>query len=205
MVPYTGFGALTFDQDHDGVLELFVTNGAVSRVRSAQKPGEIYAEPNQFLRRDAQGRFVDAGHLLAPDIAAPAVSRGLACGDYDNDGDVDLLVCRNAARTQLLRNDHDAGGHWLSVLPQEAGRPGPVLNTRITVEAGGRRWLRECRTQHSYLVSTDPRVHFGLGTAERVERLRVQWPDGEVESFTDLPVDAFLSLVRGTGVAERRP
>lgn len=205
MTPYTGFGAVAFDQDNDGKLELFVANGAVSRDRSAQQLEQAYAEPNQFLRRDSSDRFVSAADELAPDIAAPAVSRGLACGDYDNDGDVDLLVCRNDARPQLLRNNHDGGGNWLAVLPQDARGLGPVLNALITVEAGDQRWSRECRVHHSYLVSTDPRVHFGLGDAEEVDQISVRWPDGQLEWFPGTAVNRLLALRRGTGSGARRP
>lgn len=202
MVPYTGFGAVAIDQDHDGRLELFVANGAVSRDRSTQVYERAYAEPNQFLRRDASGRFVSAQEELPPDVAEPAVSRGLAYGDYDNDGDMDLLVFRNNARPQLLRNDRTGAGNWLMVLPVDARGLGPVLNARVRIEAGERSLVRECRVHESYLASTDPRVHFGLGDLERVDRVAIAWPDGEVEWFGGTSANRVLALQRGTGSRE---
>lgn len=203
MAPHTGFGTVAFDSDNDGVLELFVANGAVARSRSATSIEAVYAEPNQFLRRDAAGRWVEDGGAFGSVLLAPAVSRGVVCGDIDNDGDVDLLVCRNGERPQLLRNDHDGRGHWLSVLPMDAEGRGPVLNARVTVEVGGVRRMRECRVQQSYLVSCDPRVHFGLGELDAVERISVRWPDGSGEDFPGGAADRFVTLRRGSG-EERR-
>ncbi|MAF67292.1 MAG: hypothetical protein CMJ84_16750 [Planctomycetes bacterium] len=203
MAPHTGFGTVAFDSDNDGTLELFVANGGVARSRSATHIEAVYTEPNQFLRREGTGRWSEDGETFGRSLLLPAVSRGVACGDIDNDGDVDLLVCRNGERPQLLRNDAGGGGHWLSVLPVDAEGRGPILNARVTLDAGGTRRMRECRAQESYLISRDPRVHFGLGASDAFASIRVRWPDGSVERFPGGAADRFLTLRRGSGEAER--
>lgn len=202
LVPYTGFGTVALDQDHDGRLDLFVANGAVMKPQIPIDPSQPYGERNQFLREDATGRFVDASGEVTPTIMEPAVSRGLARGDYDNDGDVDLLVMRNGARPQLLRNDQHAPGRWITISTEHEDGTGPVLNARVTVEAAGMRRLREVRPHESYVSTNDPRVHFGLGVADSVDRLVVQWPDGSREAWGPLGVDAFFTARRGTGTKQ---
>jgi hypothetical protein len=196
MVPYTGFGVGVFDQDLDGLLDVFIANGAVMRERSPRDPQQPYAEPNQFLRQTAEGVFVDESALLGSAVRSPAVSRGLACADYDNDGDVDVLITRNGATAQLLRNEQTSGGHWLIVEPIQTR---PTLNTRVTVTSGATRWIREVCPHQSYLSSHDPRVHFGLGRAVGRVRVTLGWPDGTRETWRDVGVDQVVRLQRGTG------
>ena len=138
-------------------------------------------------------------------VLAPAVSRGLAWGDYDDDGDVDLLVLRNRDRPQLLRNDQRSGNHWLIVATEDELGLGPVLNARISVEAAGRRRLREARGQQSYLATGDPRVHFGLGGADRIERLTIRWPDGRHEQWPGMAADRVVTIRQGTGTPVEAP
>ncbi|HMB69966.1 MAG TPA: CRTAC1 family protein, partial [bacterium] len=195
--PHTGFGLAFLDQDLDGALDLFVANGSVVAVPSPLAVGSGYRQPNQFLRRDASGRFVDAGAELTDAIRAPAVSRGVALGDWDDDGDPDLLVTRNGDRPQLLRND--GTGHWLGVAAVESEGSAPAVNARVTLETAGTRQVRESIPQQSYLCSSDPRVHFGLGRHARVDRIVVTWPDGATEAWGPRDADRYVRLVRGTG------
>ena len=200
--PWTGFGLAAFDQDHDTRLDMYIANGAVAALPSPIDQALPYGEPDGFLRSSEQLPFEDATGELG-DLAIPDVSRGLAPGDYDNDGDVDLLVMRNGTSPRLLRNEHvngsgEGAGHWVRFTPRHVAGGSPVANARIVVELGARKILRESRRGHSYLSNGDPRVHFGLGEASRIDRLTITWPDGSEESTADLEVDREIELIRGS-------
>ena len=203
--PYTGFGTVAIDADLDGRLELFVANGAVQRRPTPLITGRPYVEPDQFLRQDDEGRFTSDAGAFGEQLLVPAPSRAVAYGDYDNDGDVDLLVVRNVGPPQLLRNDQQSGNHWLIVATADEIGGGAVLNARITVAAGSRRWLREVRPHQSYQATSDPRVHFGLGAADRVDTLTVQWPDGRREQWRDIAADQIVTIERGAGTPVTTP
>ncbi len=201
MQPHTGFGTAMFDADRDGRLDLFIANGSVIALPSPEDPARPYAQSDQYLSRDADGRFVDRSKNFPPGVLAPAVSRAVAPGDFDNDGDLDLLVGRNGEAPQLLRNEADAG-HWLGIVPVEGESAVPVLNARVIVEAGGRRFTGEVRPQQSYLASGDPRVHVGLGDLSGTDRIVVRWPDGRRESWPGGEVNRYVTLRRGEGSPE---
>ena len=177
----TGWGAGWADLDRDGTLELAVANGAIP-IRSIARD----AEPLQVVStRGDVVRRLDLGTVPRTN------GRGLAAADYDNDGDVDLAVGSIGGRLQLLRND-GAEGHWLQV----ALRPFVPGATVTLVMPDGRRLTREARAGSSYLSSEDPRLHFGLGRAERVPELVVHWPDGTVSRRRDVSADRLLVLQR---------
>ena len=192
LAPFTGFGTVAVDLDHDGARELFIANGAVVRADSG------YGQPDQLLQLDPNGTFRDISSSLPSQVRQPAISRGVAHGDYDNDGDIDLLVMRNNGPALLLRNDQRTSNHWLIVRAESSAVSGNVLNTRIVVDDGRRQQVAEVRPQDSYLSTSDPRVHFGLGDATSV-RLIVSWPDGLTETFVDIGVDQIFTVRRGSG------
>jgi hypothetical protein len=202
----TGFGTAFGDFDQDGALDLAVANGAV---RLPQKPPAAgghpfwgrYAERNQLFANDGHGRFRELSGS-DPFCAPEAVSRGLVCADIDGDGALDLLVTRVAGPARLYKNVAPRRGHWLlvrAVDPQLGGRD--AYGAEVVVEAAGRRWKRWVNPASSYLCSNDPRAHFGLGAVERVDSLRVLWPDGKEEIFAGRPSDQLVVLRKGTGQA----
>ncbi len=195
--PCTSFGVIAFDQDLDGGFDMFIANGAVNKDATPYIVERPYAEPNNFLRQNAKGRFVDAAAELPEPVNALAISRGLAAGDYDNDGDLDLLACRNGDTPQLLENLQSGGGHWLVIETLDASGHGPVFNARVTLQGGNRSWVREVQPQRSYLTTSDPRLHFGLGTVRAIDTLRVQWPSGKLEEASAIGVDQVLRLQEG--------
>ncbi|MXX60528.1 MAG: CRTAC1 family protein [Holophagales bacterium] len=195
--PYTGFGTSWFDYDGDGVLDLFVANGKVT-------PGDTaafdYREPNQLLRGMPSGRYEDVSSRAGPALELLEVSRGAAFGDLDNDGDVDVLLVNNEGPVRLFRNDVGNARSWLVVDLCGGGVfDRSAIGARVTVEAAGRSWTREVRAAYSFAVGNDPRVHFGLGDAEQVDRLEVRWPDGTVTDRTNVEVNRILRLLAPGG------
>ncbi len=178
---YTGFGTGWFDFDNDGWVDLFLAHGAVTLREEQRGQPYPFLEKNLLIRNPAgQGRFVDESANAGPVFGQAGVSRGAAFGDIDNDGSVDMLVTANNGPARILRNNRPHR-NWLSV---QIDGPGLGIGARVTVKPAGlpelSRWVH---TDASYLSASDPRVHFGLGDATRIERVTVYWPDGWQKSF----------------------
>ena len=200
----TGFGTGFFDFDNDGDLDLAVVNGRILRgplLTGGTAPGywDHYAEPNLLFENEGGGAFTNVSSRSGAFGSLIETSRALAFGDVDNDGDVDLLVVNAGGRARLLRNDVAGKGHWLLVSAIDPRLRRDAFGARITVFAEGRTLHRIVAPAYSYLSSSDPRVHFGLGPARRVERIEVRWPDGRLERFPGGPVDRLITLRRGEG------
>ena len=121
----------------------------------------------------------------------------MAVADYDSDGDLDVLITLLGGRPRLLRNDFPKRGRWLMVRALEKEGAGYVYGAKVTVEAGGKRWVRRVQPAYSYLASNDPRLHFGLGEVTDA-RVEVEWPDGTKTARGSVPVDQVLTLLRQT-------
>jgi hypothetical protein len=203
----TGFGTVLADVDQDGAEDLAIVNGRIARGQDANPDlGAFwsgYAERNQLFRNDGSGRFQDISLANDPFCATPWVSRGLACGDIDNDGSLDLLVTLIGESAHLFRNVASQRGHWLMVQAIDPALHRDAYGARITIQAGTRRQSRLINPAYSYLCSNDPRAHFGLGQAATVDAIEVLWPDGVRERFAGGPVDRTLILRKGDGQAIR--
>ncbi len=200
-VVQVGFGTNFFDLEHDGDLDLFVANGHIVDNIHLKNPSLSFEQPNQLFDNRG-GRFVEVSRSAGPHFENARVSRATAIGDLDNDGDLDLLIvnCNQQAvvlRNQLERRPEGRRHHWLQLrlLSRHGGRD--AIGARARLEAGGRSWIAEARSGTSYLSQSDPRLHFGLGTAERIDRLEIRWPEGEIQEIpgTELAVDS-LHVIR---------
>jgi hypothetical protein len=202
----TGFGSLMADFDCDGALDIAVVNGRVLHGGPARNTGlgfwETYAERNQLLANDGSGKFRDLSTFNKALCGRWNVARGLACADIDGDGGPDLLVTAVGARARLFRNVAPDRGHWLKVRAVDPAVKRDAYGAEVRVKAGGVERLRVVNPAESYLCSSDPVAHFGLGKAEEVEPIRVLWPDGVAEVFPSGPADRERVLKKGEG---RRP
>jgi hypothetical protein len=188
----TGFGVGAIDFDCDGVLDLFVANGKV-RLAGSMEPGD-YGERNQLFQGLADGTFRDITDLGGPALDPVEVSRSAAFGDYDNDGDVDILIANNEGPVRLLRNEACEGRSSITVelAGRDTDRDG--IGARVTVEAGGRSWMRRVQPGYSYCASNDPRVHVGLGDVTTVDRITVVWPGGAEQTFESVEARGVLRV-----------
>jgi len=181
------WGCSFFDPDLDGDLDIVIVNGHIyPQVDDFPEFEESYAQ-RPLLLRNAGGRLEDASEEAGPGFAEPASARGLAVGDYDGDGDPDLLVTAIDARPRLLRNDSARRGHWIAVRIEDA-RGGPALNARARVVAGGVVQTGEVRSGSTYQSQSSTDLLFGVGAASRIDTLEVR-RGGEVVVRTDLAVD----------------
>ena len=199
--PYTGFGASWIDYDNDGWLDLIAVNGAVQIMPELAARHEVYplAMPNQLFRNLGGGRFAEVSASAGTAFSAAEVSRGVATGDVDNDGDTDLLLANNNGRVRLLVNQVGNENHWVG-LRLIGGEPArDMLGAWVGVRRreGDTLW-RRARSDGSYLSSSDPRVLVGLGDSAAVEGVEVRWPDGQWEGF-EVDVDRYTTLRQGSG------
>ena len=193
-IPYLSWGTRFVDFDNDGDRDVFIANGHLeSDVEHIQST--TFAQRNQLFVNDGSGRFVEHTNVAGTALAVEKVSRGAAFGDYDDDGDWDILVANCADTPTLMRNDQSAGNNWLRVRLQGRGNSNrAAIGARVEVASGDLVLVDEVRSGGSYLSQSDLRLFFGLGARDRVETLKVRWPSGQVEVLENLPVNGDIAL-----------
>lgn len=197
---YVGFGIGFPDLDLDGWPDLFVVNGHVSAAEGPHMV-EALSEPALCLLNDRRGGFVPVADP-GPDVTAPRVRRGAAFADIDGDGDVDVLVSNWRGEPDLLRNDFRPGRdgrHWLRLLLEGRRCNRAAIGARVEVRCGGRVEVQEVRSGGSYCSQSELALRFGLGDAARVDQVRVRWPGGAVERWSNVRADGTWRLVEGSG------
>lgn len=204
---YVQWGAGLVDFDNDGWSDLLVATGSVYPEVEKVYPAYPYRGPRLVYHNLGNGRFREATAACGPDVLIPKSSRGCAFGDYDNDGDVDVLVMNMNEAPQLLRNDYagrPAANHWLGVKLRGTISNRSAIGARVWVTAGGRVQLQELTSQSSYYSFNDPRLHFGLGRSPRPDVVEVRWPSGRTERFTGITGDRVVVLEEGRGSTPER-
>jgi hypothetical protein len=197
----SGWGLRFFDYDNDGALDLFLANGHPDDMIDNYSQQVKYKEPLLLFHNEGgQLRNVSAG--AGPVFTKSFPARGLAIGDYNNDGHVAVLIGNNGGPPVLLRNNAGAANHWLGVKLEGTTCNRDAVGARLTWSAGGVTRSRVKNGGGSYLSSHDPREVLGIGDAAKIDSLEVQWPlpSGKKERFTELPVDRYITIVEGKGI-----
>jgi hypothetical protein len=202
---YVGWGDAFVDFDNDGWEDFFLVNGHVYPQVDSVHSNVKYAEPKLLFVNQRNGTFKDLSKLAGAAIQIPQVSRGLAVGDLFNDGKLEAVVENLVGRPMILRPEGGPRNHWISFQLEGVKSNRLALNARVRATAGDLVQLSEVISGGSYLSQNDLRLHFGLGEHDRVDKAEVLWPDGKVETLTNLTADRFYSVREGAGVVSSKP
>ncbi len=194
---FIDWGVGVADLDNDGNPDIFIATGGIYPELADQ-----YRTPRVIFRNLGEGRFEELpeGHA-GPGVDAAHASRGCAFGDFDNDGDVDIVIVNHNEPPSLLRNDVDPARHWLKVKLTGVQSNRSAIGARVTVRYGGRIQAQEVLSQSSYLSVNDSRLHFGLGAAEAAE-VEIRWPLGRVEKLEKVAADQLIRVKEGSGIVK---
>lgn len=184
---YVGWGGILFDYDNDSYLDVFVANGDAHK----EFPDEAV-----LARNNGTGSFVDVAKDSGDYFHHKFVSRGATWGDFDNDGDVDLLVVNLNDSPKLLRNDGGNRNHWLSIDARRPNGKSAAIGARVAVTAGSLRQIQDLVPVRSYLGQGDHRLHFGLGKSAQADRVEIRWADGKTSALENIAADKFLKVVQ---------
>jgi hypothetical protein len=196
---YVGWGAGITDLDNDGYPDIFMTTGNVYPEVGRVFPQYPFKGPRIVFRNLGDNTFEELIEEAGPGASALHASRGCAFGDFDNDGDLDILIMNVNEPPSLLRNDAPANNHWLKVKLVGTKSNRSAIGSRVVVHYGGKLQCQQLLSQSSYLSSNDPRLHFGLGTVNKVD-VEIFWPNGLHESLKDVTADQLITVQEGKGI-----
>jgi enediyne biosynthesis protein E4 len=196
---FVGWGAGIFDLDNDGLADLFFTTGMVYPEVEQKIPDAPWKTPSVIFRNLGGGRFEELMHEAGPGLMEAHSSRGAAFGDFDNDGDIDILIVNMNEPPSLLRNDMTGGGHWLKVLLEGTKSNRSAIGAQVVAAYGEAKQAQAVLAQSSYLSVNDRRLHFGLGAAI-VADLEILWPNGGRESVAKVAADQLVVIREGSGI-----
>ena len=200
---FTSWGTGLVDLDNDGCPDIFFVTGSVYPEVERKFPQYPYKTPRILFRNLGNGVFEQLQTQAGPAIPISHSSRGCAFGDFDNDGDMDILIVNMNEPPSLLRNDVDAKQHWIKVKLEGVKSNRSAIGARVIAHYGGKKQAQAVVSQSSYFSCSDPRQHFGLGSAASVD-LDVFWPSGLHETYKDLPADQLVTLREGAGRVANR-
>ena len=199
---YLGFGAAFFDFDNDGWKDILLGNGHVYSQLAGRKLHLTYKQPKILYSNLRNGRFADVSAISGAGIQAEHLARGLAFGDLDNDGDVDVVVNNLDSAPSLLKNDGGNQRHALTVKCIGTRSNRSAIGTRVKVTVAGREQIDEVMSGSSYYSQNDLRLHFGLGAAQKADRVEVLWPSGLKESFADVKANQIVVIQETRGIVK---
>jgi hypothetical protein len=201
---YLGFGVGFFDFDNDGWKDLFLANGHVYSQIVSRKLHVSYKEPKILYRNLRNGHFEDVTSRMGSALRAENVARGCAFGDFDNDGDVDVIVNNLDGPPTLLRNDGGNKNNWIMIKCIGTKSNRSAIGTRAKVTCGDHSQMDEVMSGSSYYSQNDFRLHFGLGSATKADHVDVTWPSGVKETFPNLPANHLIVLQETKGILDQR-
>ena len=199
-MPYVKWGDAFFDVDNDGWLDLIAVSGHVYPQAVNFPSGAGYQQPGLLQLNEKNGTFCDASQQAGPALTQKRVSRGLAVGDLFNDGQVDVVVEDIDGAPMVLRNRGIPGQHWVSFELAGTKSNRLAIGARVKLTSGGISQTDQVRSGGSYLSQSDLRLHFGLGTASKIDSVEIRWPSGTTDTLTNLAADQFYAVLEGKGI-----
>jgi hypothetical protein len=199
------FACFFFDADLDGLLDIFASNGHVADDIAKVQPTLAYAQPPLLFRNLGANRFEDVSARVGPAFTTPVVGRGAAYGDYDNDGDLDVIMMTNNGPARLLRNEGAAGARVrITLAGASSNRDAIGARVRLMRDAGPTSW-RMVKTGSSYLSQSELPLTFGLGGSPKINGIEVAWPDGRIETLTGVTAGTSVLITEGKGITRTTP
>jgi hypothetical protein len=197
---YLGWGTGLADLDNDGLADIFVANGHVYPEVDRLDIGQAYSQPKEVYRNMGNGRFEELSGQLGGDLPVARPARGTAFGDYDNDGDIDVIAINMDTQPSLYRNDGGSGNNWINFRLEGTESNRDAIGARVEIDVGSTTQVAEVRSGGSYLSHNDMRIHFGLARALTIDEVRIRWPSGQTEVLTDINANQFVHIREGEGI-----
>ncbi len=203
--PYVGWGAGFFDYDNDGWPDILAVNGHVYPQMENSSVGTTYRQRMLLFHNQHDGTFAEVAAESGAALMIPRASRGLAFGDLDNDGFIDVVVNNLDGKPTILKNDGASHNNWITIKLVASGKNRDAIGARVKVVSGELTQWDEIHAGGSYLSSNDPRLHYGLQKKTKVDLIEVHWPDGKLESAANVPANNFLVIEEGKGLTRTTP